>query len=168
MSGFRSSCAGVELGVPHPRLASLTATPIISVVLMTEDKSSKIPRRILVADDNRALQQAVKRVGERRGHEILHAITGAGTLIVAAESQPDVIVLDMDFPDADGRDILRKLKSDERTAHIPVVVWSGRDGHISDSRISLDLGAEDFVEKTDAHLLVLKLERVLLRLDQEN
>jgi hypothetical protein len=48
---------------------------------------------------------------------------------------------------------------------IPVIVWSGRAGHPSDSRISLDLGAEDFVEKSDATLLIRKLERVLLRLD---
>ena len=130
-------------------------------------RKPKISRRILVADDDRALQGTVKRVAERRGHEVIHATTGELTISVAIETQPDVIVLDMEFPDADGRDVLRKLKAEPRTALIPVVVWSGRDGHPSDSRISLDLGAEDYVEKTDAHLLLLKVERVLLRLDQD-
>jgi CheY-like chemotaxis protein len=134
---------------------------------MSENEKAKISRRILVADDNRAIQEAVRRVAERRGHEIIHATSGALAISVAIETQPDVIVLDMEFPDADGRDILRKLKAEPRTARIPVVVWSGRHGHPSDSRISLDLGAEDFVEKTDAHLLLLKVERVLLRLDQD-
>ena len=46
-----------------------------------------------------------------------------------------------------------------------MVVWSGREGE-SDSRISLSLGAEDYVEKTDALLLIRKLERVLLGLDE--
>ncbi len=134
---------------------------------MTEDTKAKISRKILLADDNRAIQEVVKRIAERRGHQIVQAVTGASTLVVAIETQPDVIVLDMDFPDADGRDVLRKLKVEARTAHIPVIVWSGRDGHGSDGRISLDLGAEDFVEKTDAQLLLLKLERVLLRLDEK-
>ena len=134
---------------------------------MTEDAKAKISRKILLADANRAIQEVVNRIAERRGHQMVQAVTGASTLAVAIETQPDVIVLDMAFPDADGRDVLRKLKLEPRTAHIPVVVWSGRDGHGSDGRISLDLGAEDFVEKTDAQLLLLKLERVLLRLDQQ-
>ena len=134
---------------------------------MTEIGKAKISRRILLADDNRALQDVVKRVAERRGHELYHATTGASTLSVAIETQPDIIVLDMDFPDADGRDVLRQLKAEPRTQRIPVVVWSGRDGHSSDGHISLDLGAEDFVQKTDAQRLIHKLERVLLRLDKD-
>jgi CheY-like chemotaxis protein len=131
---------------------------------MTEPRKPERSRRILVADDNEAIQRTVGQIAQKRGHQVIHATTGASTLTLAIETQPDVIVLDMDFPDADGRDVLNRLKSDERTMHIPVVVWSGRAGE-SDSRISLDLGAEDYVEKSDARLLVSKLERILLRLD---
>jgi CheY-like chemotaxis protein len=76
---------------------------------------------------------------------------------------PDLIVLDIHFPDADGRDVLSRLKADPRTTTIPVVVWSGRDPQ-SDRRIALDLGAEDYVEKRDPSTLLPKIERVLLRL----
>lgn len=131
---------------------------------MTENETRGPSRRILLADDNEAIQRTVERVAAKRGHTIIHALTGASTLALAIETQPDIIVLDMDFPDADGRDVLSRLKAEARTAHIPAVVWSGRDGHGSDSRISLSLGAEDFVEKHDAKLMILKLERVLLRL----
>ncbi|MEI9949424.1 MAG: response regulator [Pseudomonadota bacterium] len=123
-------------------------------------------RRILLADDNEALQRTVQQVAAKRGHELFQALTGASAFALAIEAQPDVIVLDIDFPDADGRDVLGKLKADPRTAHIPVVVWSGRAGHPSDSRIALDLGAEDYVEKNDARFLILKVERVLLRIDE--
>ncbi len=133
---------------------------------MNETLNSARGRRILLADDNEALQRTVKQIAEKRGHQLLQALTGAATLELAVEAQPEVIILDIDFPDADGRDMLGKLKSDPRTAHIPVVVWSGRAGHPSDSRISLTLGAEDYVEKGDAKLLVLKVERVLLRIDE--
>ena len=131
---------------------------------MPDTEKAARSRRILVGDDNEAIQRVVKQVAEQRGHQIMQATTGASTLTRAIELQPDVIVLDMQFPDADGRDVLNKLKADERTSGIPVVVWSGRAGE-SDSRISLDLGAEDYVEKSDARLMILKVERVLLRLE---
>jgi CheY-like chemotaxis protein len=131
---------------------------------MTEAEKSKRSRRILLADNNQSVQRVVREVAEKRGHQLVQASTGASTLLLAIETQPDLIVLDLAFPDVDGRDVLRQLKTNPETALIPVVVWSGRTGHDSDSRISLDLGAEDYVEKDDAHLLMLKLERVLLRL----
>jgi CheY-like chemotaxis protein len=124
-------------------------------------------RRILLADDNEVLQAAVERLAELRGHQVIRATTGASTLTIAIDAQPDLIVLDMAFPDADGRDILLKLKRDERTAKIPVLVWSGRTDPGSESRISLDLGAEDHMEKAGAQPLLLKIERMMLRLDSE-
>lgn len=130
---------------------------------MTEMKPPK-RGHILLGDDNEVIQAVVREAAETRGFEVTSATTGAGTIAIAIETQPDLIVLDIQFPDADGRDVLRKLKADERTARIPVVVWSGRKGHDSDRRISLDLGAEDYVEKNEAELLMGKLERVLLRL----
>ncbi|HEY0463906.1 MAG TPA: response regulator [Polyangiaceae bacterium] len=133
---------------------------------MNESPRDERGRRILLADDNEALQRTVKQIAERRGHLLVQALTGAETMKLAIEAQPEVIVLDIDFPDADGRDMLSKLKADPRTANIPVVVWSGRAGHPSDGRISLTLGAEDYVEKGDAKLLVLKLERILFRIDE--
>ncbi len=122
--------------------------------------------RVLLADDDLVVQEAVKCAAARAGHEVLAAITGAQALELAVSTQPDLIVLDIEFPDADGRDVLAKLKADARTARIPVLVWSGRKLNESDSRIALALGAEDYVEKSNAQLLIQKLERVLLRFDE--
>lgn len=143
---------------------------------MTAGEPAKRSRKLLLADSNPSVQRVVREAAEQRGHVLIQATSAASTLILASETQPELIVLDLAFVDADGRDVLRQLKTRRDTSHIPVVVWSGRDGHDSDSRISLDLGAEDYVEKDDlgtqvdvakddAHLLLLKLERVLLRLD---
>ncbi len=119
---------------------------------------------ILIADDDDLAQQMLGHLALQRGYRIVQALTGSSVFDVALETQPDLIVLDIGFPDADGRDVLCKLKAEPRTAHIPVIVWSGRKSNSSDARISLELGAEDYVEKSDPQLFVMKMERVLLRL----
>lgn len=120
-------------------------------------------RRILFADDDPGVQRALKRLAEKNGFELVPVTAGKNVYTSAVELMPDLIVLDIHFPDADGRDVLSRLKSDARTSAIPVVVWSGRDPQ-SDRRIALDLGAEDYVEKRDPGTLLPKIERVLLRL----
>lgn len=124
-------------------------------------------RRILLADDDEQVQDIVQHTARRLGHQVLSVMSGQDVACIARATQPDIVVLDLGFPDADGRDVLLQLKADPGTARIPVVVWSGRKGNSSDSRISLDLGAEDYVEKDDPVFLIGKLERVLLRLDEE-
>lgn len=119
--------------------------------------------RILIAEDNEHLQRVVRRAAEQNDCEVIQATKGAEVVALAIEKNPDMIVLDVAFPDADGRDILAQLKAEDRTAAIPVIIWSGRKEGNSDRRIALDLGAEDYVEKIDADALIRKIERVLLR-----
>jgi two-component system KDP operon response regulator KdpE len=120
-------------------------------------------RRILFADDDPGVQRALKRLADKNGFELVPVLSGADVYEAALACGPDLIVLDIHFPDADGRDVLSRLKQDSRTSSIPVVVWSGRDPN-SDRRIALDLGAEDYVEKREPATLLPKIERVLLRL----
>lgn len=125
-------------------------------------------RRILFADDDEQMQELMQHLASKRGHHILSVTAGQDVAHAAEVAQPDIVVLDLDFPDADGRDLLQRLKSDPHTCRIPVVVWSGRYGHTSDCRTSLELGAEDYVVKSDPELLLTKLERVFLRLEQKH
>lgn len=120
-------------------------------------------RRILLAEDNEELQSLVKRLADKSGHELIQTTLGGEVLSLALEHRPHLIVLDVGFPDLDGRDVLARLKADERTEAIPVLIWSGRVEAESDRRIALDLGAEDYLEKIDAPALLRKIERVLLR-----
>jgi CheY-like chemotaxis protein len=122
-----------------------------------------VGRRILFADDDPGVQRALRRLADKNGFEVVPVLAGSDVYEVALATLPDLLVLDIHFPDADGRDVLSRLKADPRTANIPVVVWSGRDPQ-SDRRIALDLGAEDYVEKRDASTLLPKIERILLRL----
>jgi len=123
-------------------------------------------RRVLLADDDAVVQEVVRCAAAKVGHQVTAATTGVRALELAVSMQPDLIVLDIQFPDADGRDVLAQLKRDPRTVQIPVIVWSCRPTSDSDSRIALDLGAEDYVEKSDVQGLIRKLERVLLRFER--
>jgi len=124
--------------------------------------------RILLADDDPAVHRMVQRVATDFGHELVQVRKGVAVLAMALESKPDLIVLDIGFPDADGRDVLAQLKAEPRTANIPVLVWSGRHDLDSERRIAISLGAEDYVEKTNAQLLMRKIERLLLRLQGDD
>jgi two-component system KDP operon response regulator KdpE len=104
--------------------------------------------RILLADDDPAVHRMVQRVAIDFGHELVQVRRGVAVLAMALESKPDLIVLDIGFPDADGRDVLAQLKAEPRTAKIPVLIWSGRHDLDSERRIAISLGAEDYVEKT--------------------
>jgi len=125
-------------------------------------------RRVLLADGDSEVQETVRLVAGAYGHEIISVATGAQTLARAAVLQPDLIVLDTLLPDADGRDVLARLKADSSTAHIPVVVWSGgREERPSERSIALGLGAEDYVDMVNARLLIARLERLFSRLSQK-
>jgi CheY-like chemotaxis protein len=122
--------------------------------------------RILLADDDPAVQRAVRRRAEGTEYEFVAAVTGAEALQLAQETRFDLIVLDVNLPDADGRDVLARLKANKKTCDVPVLVWSGGDAE-SQRKIAIELGAEDYVEKTEAATLIRKIERLLYRLNEE-
>jgi len=121
--------------------------------------------KILVVEDNAQLLALLRRALEREGYEVIAAPSGIELMELVYGSKPDLIVLDVGLPDVDGRDLLATLKKDPKTFSIPVIVWSGRDPETT-SRMVLELGAEDYVEKGPPSTLVPKIERVLLRISE--
>lgn len=118
---------------------------------------------VLVVDDDELLQELVKIALEGEGFAVAQAFTGAEMRTQLARARPDLIVLDLALPDADGRELLAALKKDPKRASIPVLLWTARYPD-SDRAIALDLGAEDFFEKGPANDLVSKIERILMRI----
>jgi DNA-binding response OmpR family regulator len=122
--------------------------------------------KILVVEDNELVMAMLERELRREGFEVVPAPSAVQMMKVLYAANPDLIVLDVGLPDADGRDLLAALKKDPRTRRIPVIVWSGRDAE-SDRRIALDLGAEDYVLKGAPGSLVPKIQRILYRLSEQ-
>lgn len=102
--------------------------------------------RLLIVDDDEGLQALLFRAAEAAGYEVVQVFDGEAALRHAAESRPDLILLDVMMPKLDGRDVLRRLKADPATARIPVIVCSAR-GEQSDRLVGLELGAHEYLDK---------------------
>jgi len=84
--------------------------------------------RVLVIDDEDDIRELCRVNLEFEGFEVFDARNGPTGLEVAARKRPDVIFLDLMMPDMDGWEVLRRLKEDDTTAHIPVVLLTARTG----------------------------------------
>ena len=102
--------------------------------------------RLLVVDDilaNRRLMQAKL---EAKYYSVLLAENGPTALKIAAEENPDIILLDVMMPGMDGYEVCRRLKADPQTAHIPVVMLTALN-ETADRVRGLESGADDFLTK---------------------
>ena len=82
--------------------------------------------RVLIVEDNEKNMKLVRDILQVMGYEPLEATTGAEALVVAAESAPALVLMDIQLPDLDGAEALRRLRSDERTARIPVLALTAQ------------------------------------------
>lgn len=122
------------------------------------------PLRILVAEDDASLAQLYRTYAERRGHQVLVASDGAEALVTAATELPDLVLLDVAMPKLDGRDVIRQLKQNPRTAGIPILVVTALGGDQNMRDMLLELGAWDVVEKpVDLAVTFGKAERLAER-----
>jgi signal transduction histidine kinase/CheY-like chemotaxis protein len=111
---------------------------------------------VLVVDDDSAAREIVARGLRREGFTVLTAATGEEGVRLARERRPDVISLDVLMPGMDGWTALGLLKSEPRTASIPVVMVS----MVEDHDVGMALGAADCLQKpVDREKLVATLRR---------
>lgn len=87
---------------------------------------------VLIVDDDERNRKLARDVLRAAGLRTLEASRGDEGIAVAADRQPDVILLDLRLPDMDGMDVARQLRSHARTAQIPVVALSAL--HAEDHR----------------------------------
>jgi DNA-binding NarL/FixJ family response regulator len=80
--------------------------------------------RILVVDDGASDRELLAGALRHAGHEVLEAQTGEHALRLALAYQPDLMVADILMPTMDGYELVRELRSDEATAHIPVIFYT--------------------------------------------
>jgi CheY-like chemotaxis protein len=111
-------------------------------------------RRVLLAEDDRFLRRAAEAGFRQRGFTVLTAEDGEQALTVARAERPDVVLLDLIMPKLQGFEVLKALKQDPATTHIPVIVLSNLSGDQDVSR-AMTLGAVAYFIK--AHLSLQEL-----------
>lgn len=100
-------------------------------------------KKILIADDDPAILEALKLMLEDAGYEVETTVNGE-TVQTVKENFPDLILLDIWMSGMDGRDICAYLKSQELTRHIPIIMISANKDAM---QIAKDAGADDFIAK---------------------
>jgi DNA-binding response OmpR family regulator len=88
--------------------------------------------KILIVDDEPDIVRLLERILAGRGHKIVKARDGAEALELAAESAPDLVVLDRNLPKIDGHEVCRRLRAEPATRAVPVVMMSSQYVAIED------------------------------------
>jgi two-component system chemotaxis response regulator CheY len=81
-------------------------------------------RKILIVDDESSMRFLLRIILESAGYEVLEAHHGADALERVKESRPNLVVTDLMMPVMNGRDLVRRLRSDPETAGIPILLIS--------------------------------------------
>jgi putative two-component system response regulator len=120
-----------------------------------------VAAKILIADDNQAMREAIIRFVEAEGYTALAARNGREALALALEKLPDLVLLDVTMPDIDGFEVCRRLKNDPRTALIPITMLTVLDSP-DHRRYGIEAGADDFLTKPfDERLLRARIQSQL-------
>ena len=124
---------------------------------------------VLIVEDEIDLLDMLSYRLEKEGFKTRRAETGRDALTqVAIQPLPDLILLDLMLPDIQGTEVCRRVRTDPLTAHIPVIMVTGRDEEI-DRVVGFELGAEDYVVKPySVRELMLRVKALLRRTRQRS
>lgn len=102
--------------------------------------------KILIVEDEQDQAEMLRNLLSAWGYELFIALDGKTALKIAAETPPDLVLLDLYLPDIPGMEILQKIRNEPILAEIPIFVVSGHDSE--EVRIvALSNGASDFIRK---------------------
>jgi two-component system phosphate regulon response regulator PhoB len=118
---------------------------------------------VLVAEDESALVTLLRYNLEREGYRVLEARDGEEALLVAAEEQPDLVLLDWMLPGQSGLALARRLRGVARTRELPIIFLTARASE-PDKIAGLEAGADDYITKPfSTKELVARIRAVLRR-----
>ncbi len=127
-----------------------------------------MPANILVVEDEPAIQELIAINLEHAGHSVLRALDSEQAARMIREVLPDVILLDWMLPGQSGLEFARRLRDDERTRNIPIIMLTAR-GAEADRVSGLESGADDYVTKPfSPRELVARIKAVLRRRSPQN
>jgi len=139
------------------RSVSSTAAAVAPMTMEAVPASSD---RILVIEDDRAVQKALKRLFEAEGFAVDIAGNGAAGLEMFRAAAPAVLVLDLSLPGTPGQDVCREIS--QAAPSLPIIILSART-EVMDKVLLLELGAHDYVTKPFSPRELLARVRTAMR-----
>ncbi len=108
---------------------------------------------LLVVDDDPMNRGILARHLQRQGHQVAVAENGRQALEMVGTHAFDLVLLDVMMPEMDGYEVLQRLKRDQASQHIPVIVISALD-EIESAVLCIEMGAEDYLPKPFSPVLL--------------
>lgn len=122
-----------------------------------------MPANILVVEDEPAIQELLTLNLQQAGHNPLRAMSVEQAQLLMRETLPDLIILDWMLPGMSGIDFARRLKGDDYTKSIPIIMLTAK-GEEADKVRGLEVGADDYVTKPfSPRELIARVKAVLRR-----
>ena len=116
---------------------------------------------LMIEDDTRLGAMVVDYLG-RNGYAVIHAVDAAEGLAQLKREPFDLVILDLMLPDADGLEVCRQIRGEERLADLPIVMLTAK-GDPTDRVVGLELGADDYIAKPFEPRELLARVRAVLR-----
>jgi DNA-binding response OmpR family regulator len=141
-------------------IKNMSSTAASTTATMTMEAVSANSERILVIEDDRAVQKALKRLFEAEGFAVDIAGNGAEGLELFRAAAPAVLVLDLSLPGTPGQDVCREIS--QAAPSLPIIILSART-EVMDKVLLLELGAHDYVTKPFSPRELLARVRTAMR-----
>ncbi|HEU5270149.1 MAG TPA: response regulator [Jatrophihabitans sp.] len=130
---------------------------------MTDEPTAGSSRIVLIAEDDRDIRELVVTKLSGTGYRVIAVADGVTAFNTIREQLPDIALLDVMMPGCSGLDVIGKLRTDERTAGVPVILLSAKSQDF-DVETGLASGAADYIVKPfSPRELVERVEAVLRR-----
>ncbi|BAK78610.1 two component transcriptional regulator PhoB [Pseudogulbenkiania sp. NH8B] len=122
-----------------------------------------MPANILLVEDEPAIQELIAFNLTQAGHHVLRASTAEAALMLVKNALPDLVLLDWMLPGGSGIDIAKRLRADERTRQVPIIMLTARSDE-QDKIVGLETGADDYITKPfSPRELLARIKAVLRR-----
>jgi PleD family two-component response regulator len=119
--------------------------------------------RLLIVEDDFDISNMLRIYFDSQGYETIVAPRGQEALDTCRRRMPNLVILDIMLPDIDGYEVCRRLRSNLRTSHIPIIFLTQKDER-SDQIAGYESGADDYITKPfDLQLLALRVQGALRR-----
>jgi len=122
---------------------------LLKTAAAREEDDQKV--KILMIDDDRDFLEAVKTILEENDYRVIPAFSGEEGLMAASKNKPDLILLDIMLPEADGFAVCKELKENKNTKGIPVIILTSIGPHLTEPDYSKAMAvtheADDFIDK---------------------